>query len=307
MTPIAAALASVTVGQSKNAGRLTVFPLLGSSDTPPTYLLLDEALAKGVAQVTETSSSGSVPELRFENRSDRPILIVDGEALIGAKQNRIVNISILVPAQSITPIPVSCVERGRWSYRRPDFGSADHVLYSSGRAQKASHVSASLRASGRARADQGAIWNDIAQKSERMACESRSEAMDALFAKAHQQLENLESRLQPEVNQVGAAFALDGHVVGLEVFDAAETWRRFSRKVYRSYGLDALDAGTRVHDGSTDIGHWLQMVAATPVAQFPSVGLGQDARFDHPRISGGALVVGQKVIHCAAFDAEVWQ
>jgi len=307
MTPIAAALAAVDVGQPKTAGRLTVFPLLGFGDAPPPYLLLDEALAKGLAQVTETSASGSVPELRFENRSDHPILIVDGEALIGAKQNRIVNISILVPAESITSIPVSCVERGRWSYRRPDFGSADHVLYSRSRAEKAWHVSASLRASGRAHADQRAIWNDIAEKAERMAAESHSEAMDALFAKARKELETLELQLQPEINQVGAAFAIDGRLVGLEVFDAAETWRRFSPKVFRSYGLDAVDAGTRVAEAQIDIDTWLQMVAAAPVAQFPSIGLGQDARFEHPRISGGALLLGQTMIHCAAFDAAAWQ
>jgi ARG and Rhodanese-Phosphatase-superfamily-associated Protein domain len=181
------------------------------------------------------------------------------------------------------------------------------VLYSKSRARKASHVSASLRSSGHARADQGAIWNDIAQKSERMSAESHSEAMDAIFDKAHQELENLELQLQPEVNQVGAAFALDGRIVGLEVFDAAETWRRFSPKVYRSYGLDALDAGTRVDDAQIDIDRWLQIVATAPVAQFPAVGLGQDARFEHPRISGGALVVGQSMIHCAAFDAAAWQ
>jgi hypothetical protein len=307
MTPIAAALAAVSIGKPKNAGRLTVFPFLGSSDAPPAYLLLDEALAKGVAQVTETSTSGSVPKLKIENRSNQPILIVDGEALLGAKQNRIVNISILVPAQSITPVPVSCVERGRWSYRRPDFGSADHVLYSRSRARKAWDVSTSLKASGLARADQGAIWNDIAEKSERMGAVSRSEAMDALFAKAHQELENLELGLQPEKNQVGAAFALDGRLVGLEVFDNPETWRRFSRKVYHSYGLDALDTGARVQNGSDDIAQWLKVIAAAPVAQFPSVGLGQDVRFEHPRVSGGALVVDQTVIHCAAFDATAWQ
>jgi hypothetical protein len=33
------------------SGRFTVFPLLGSTDAPPPYLLLDEALAKGVARV----------------------------------------------------------------------------------------------------------------------------------------------------------------------------------------------------------------------------------------------------------------
>jgi hypothetical protein len=307
MTHVAAALAAVSVGQPKTAGRLTMFPLLKQAPAPPKYLLLDEALAGGVARVTETSVSGSVPELKFENHSDQPILIVDGEALIGAKQNRIVNISILAPAQSVTPIPVSCVERGRWAYRRPDFGSGDHVLYSRSRAQKAHHVSASLRASGKPRADQSAIWNDIALKSRRMASQSKSEAMDAMYSKVHHDLASVDSRLIPAVNQVGAVFALDGHLVGLELFDAVETWRRFAHKVHRSYGLDALDPAAHIHSVATDVHKWLQLVASAPVAQFPSVGLGRDARFGDATVSGGALVFGEAVIHCVAFDASAWQ
>ena len=37
-----------------------------------------------------------MPELAFENASAEKILLVDGDELIGAKQNRVVNISILV-------------------------------------------------------------------------------------------------------------------------------------------------------------------------------------------------------------------
>ena len=88
----------------------------------------------------------------------------------------------------------------------------------------------------RARGPRSRSRNDIAQKSERMSAESHSEAMDAIFDKAHQELQNLELQFQPEVNQVGAAFALDGRIVGLEVFDAAETWRRFSPKVTAATG-----------------------------------------------------------------------
>jgi ARG and Rhodanese-Phosphatase-superfamily-associated Protein domain len=307
MTPIATTIASLSLGQPKNTGRLTVFPLITSNDVAPPYLLLDEALQNGLATITEISESGSVPELRFENRAQKPVLIVDGEALVGAKQNRIVNITILVPAQSITFIPVSCVERGRWAYRRPDFSSSDHVLYSKSRAEKALHVSQSMRSSGRPESDQGAIWADIDAKALRMAAESPSDAMDAMFEKSRGDLEALEARLQPESNQVGAVFALDGRIVGLEVFDAAETWRRLSRKVYRSYALDALDAGSRVAASPLSVHEWLQMVAMAPVSQSPSIGLGQDARFDDARLSGGALVVDQSLIHCAAFDAAAWR
>ena len=307
MTPIASTIASLSLGQPTSAGRLTVFPLITPNHVAPPYLLLDEALESGLATITEVSESGSVPELKFENRADKAVLIVDGEALVGAKQNRIVNITILVPAQSITSIPVSCVERGRWAYRRPDFRSSDHVLYSKSRAENALHVSASMKSSGRPRSDQGAIWADIEAKASRLSAESPSDAMDAMFEKSRREFEELEARLQPEDNQVGAVFALDGRIVGLEVFDAAETWRRLSGKVYRSYALDALDSGSRVAASAIGVHEWLQMVAAAPVSQSPSIGLGEDARFDNSEFSGGALVVGQRLIHCAAFDAAAWK
>lgn len=47
--------------------------------------------------ITEVSEQGVVPQLRFVNRGRVPVLLVDGEELLGAKQNRIVNLSILVP------------------------------------------------------------------------------------------------------------------------------------------------------------------------------------------------------------------
>ena len=57
---------------------------------------------------------GSVPDLLVENRGDVRVLFLEGEELIGAKQNRILNTSVLVAAHTKVKIPVSCVERGRW-------------------------------------------------------------------------------------------------------------------------------------------------------------------------------------------------
>jgi hypothetical protein len=44
--------------------------------------------------------------------------LLDGEELIGAKQNRALNLTILAPAKQVIVIPVSCVEAGRWHLRR---------------------------------------------------------------------------------------------------------------------------------------------------------------------------------------------
>ena len=57
-----------------------------------------------------------MPDLKVINKSEVMVLILDGEELVGAKQNRIVNTTILIPAKETVLIPVSCVEQGRWSY-----------------------------------------------------------------------------------------------------------------------------------------------------------------------------------------------
>jgi len=71
----------------------------------------------GWARITEVSDEGQVPELKIVAKGDKAVLLVDGEELVGAKQNRVLNLTILVPAPSTTTIPVSCVESGRWAPR----------------------------------------------------------------------------------------------------------------------------------------------------------------------------------------------
>lgn len=96
MQPITAALSQVELGSPIQFLNLTLFPLLVADDATPSYTMLDEALALKTARVTEVSESGSVPELLFVNDGDIPVLLVDGEELVGARQNRILNLTVLV-------------------------------------------------------------------------------------------------------------------------------------------------------------------------------------------------------------------
>jgi hypothetical protein len=87
------------------------------------YLTLDEALESKTIEVSELTSSGHVPNIKISNRSDRMVFLMAGQQLVGCKQNRVLNASIMVPAHTEIPLPVTCVESGRWGYQSSAFAS----------------------------------------------------------------------------------------------------------------------------------------------------------------------------------------
>jgi len=307
LNAIAAGLEAVTPGEPLTSAGLTMVPLLDGRTGGLGYLTLDEAIGTGSLKVTEVSESGSVPELLVLNDLGKPVLIVDGEELVGAKQNRIVNLTILVPARARIRLPVSCVEAGRWHHRSQHFGTAPRAHYAAGRAMKARAVTESYRLVGRPVSDQGAIWEDIARKSERLAACSDTSAMDVMYEQNAPELERLETDFRPAPGQVGAAFLIAGAPIGLDVFDSAATWQRLAPKLVASYGLDAVDRGLPVGVAreprfvAQSVVDLLARVRALRVERYPSAGLGEDVRLSGPGLVGGALVVDERLVHLAVF------
>ena len=108
------AVPSVRVGAPVTHDKLTVFPLYLAAAAKPNYRLSEEALADGTAVVEEVTEGGSVPNLAVDNKGETLVLFVEGQELRGAKQNRVLNSSVLIAAKTKTVLPVSCVEQGRW-------------------------------------------------------------------------------------------------------------------------------------------------------------------------------------------------
>jgi hypothetical protein len=81
-----------------------------------------------------------------DNKGDALVLFVEGQELRGAKQNRVLNTSIMIEQHSQVPIPVSCVEQGRWSYRSRNFGSHGTSSHSVLRQKMTKSVSRSYEA-----------------------------------------------------------------------------------------------------------------------------------------------------------------
>ena len=245
-------LRAVRLGEPQTVHHLTLFPLIGDVRRERDYLTLEEAIEARVAKITEISEGGSVPELLFLNEGDRPVLLVDGAALEGAKQNRILNLTIVVPPRSKTVIPVSCVEAGRWARHSAEFSPSDHYMYAAARAMKTAQVSDSLRTSRRRYSNQGAVWGDIAEKMVRMGSSSPSSAMTDMFAEHKRKLDDFAEAFEAVDGQVGVVVGLGDKISGVDLFDTAPTLRRYLGKLVRSYGMDALEAGENGDDLSRE-------------------------------------------------------
>ena len=307
MTTIAHTLAGLDLGPPQTFKNLAVFPLFGRDDAPPDYLTLDEALDAGAARISEVSESGSVPELCFVNGSAEQILLVDGEELVGARQNRILNLSILVGARQTVVIPVSCVERGRWSYRGRHFGSARRSLYANARAAKMRDVSTHMRATGSRASDQGRVWADIERKQQALRVESPTEAMADLYDAREKDTGAYETAFTAAPRQVGAVFAINGTIRGADVFDSALTFRKFLRKLLGSYALDAVEEQDVAAAPAPTLAHveaFLAQLRDAPETRYKALAEGEDVRLESPGAAAGALEVGGKVVHLAAFAVE---
>ncbi len=311
--PITAALTDVLVGRETSFNRLSVVPLMSAvPPAAPPYVTLDEAFAGGQFEVTEISEDGRVPELHVFNKSNQPILMLDGEELIGAKQNRIVNLTILVPAKTNLPIPVTCVEAGRWRHRSRGFTSSGHAHQAHARARKMAQVSHSLAQTGEARSDQQWIWADIDATAARLEVSSDTSAMSNLF-EAHQlSIDEYVAAFGPVDGQRGAVFLLDGIPVGLDLFQSDVVLRKLMPKLIRSHALDALDTSAapvpkRIRTAGRRNAAKAFVISVASAAQgnarvFPTVGLGETMRVDGGTGAAAALVLDGAVVHLAAFD-----
>lgn len=308
MRIIAQALESVQIGTPTSAGGLTMYPLHAPFAGAFDYLLLDDALGSGLAEVTEVSESGSVPKLRFRNKAEKDILLVDGEELIGAKQNRILNVSVLVGAGQEVDIPVSCVEAGRWNWRSKRFAAGGRKLHAQARAEKMRGVSRRMAATGE-QADseiQAAVWRSIDAKMAAFRVESQTASLHDVYRAKETLLGAVRDAFQPLPGQVGAAFAVGGRLVGFELYDSARTLARLLPKLVDSYAFDAIEkegALEATPPSPQTVRALLERVAQAQGREYPAIAKGRDVRIEAAAVHAAALVADDHVAHLAAFGS----
>jgi hypothetical protein len=299
-------IALVTIAPPITHRALSVYPLLRKGGSALTaYLVLDEALASEAFRITEVSEGGHVPRLLAYNETDSPVLLLDGEELVGAKQNRVLNLSLMVDAKSETEIPVSCVEAGRWSGTSRGSMRASGMQYCLGRAEKMEQVSRSLRRHSAPASDQSAVWDHIAAKSARMGVASETSAMRSISESRRDDLDDYLKAIPTAQDQVGAVYAIGNKIIGLELFDTDATYRRLAGKLVGSYALDAMEESesAAAPDAGT-IKAFVDGVRSAASERFATVGLGESVRLSSQSLVGAALEVSASCVHLSAFHRE---
>jgi hypothetical protein len=138
-------LTNLHLGRGATRGALTVFPIWHERTFGPAV-----ALADGTNLVVSEAEVPTVPSLQVTARGPSPVLLLDGDLLIGGLQNRVAVGSVLLRPGMTATIEVRCVEPDRW------YGGGSHQV-------------GDLRSTAliRSEIDQYTVWENVAHEESR--------------------------------------------------------------------------------------------------------------------------------------------
>ncbi len=290
------------LGEMKIHKELAVVPLFSSEVGGPDYITLKEALAGGELTISEVSQAGNVPELKVINSGNSNVLMIDGEELAGAKQNRVLNTSILVAAGNSALIPVSCTEQGRWSYRSANFEDSNVSMSPSLRSRKNASVSCSLAESRSYRSDQGEVWESIEGFHSSHRTSSGTGAMKDAYEARREDITTYLEAFPCQDGQCGMAVLIKGRVAGVEMVSRPAAYRQLHEKLLNSYAMDIPQSKPgQSPPVIAKLNKILERMMEAEEQRFPSVGIGEDCRYKAQGLLGSALLVEEWLVHMAFF------
>ena len=295
-------LEHAAVGRPLNRLGFSLFPVyLPPANLPPI------ATGPGSGLVVDELPNASVPTLSVTNPTDRAILLIEGESLVGGAQNRTLNVSVLVPAGATLKIPVTCLEQGRWGARRA-FQYGDVMAPRRVRRIKQDAVAQRLATVGahsfERHADQGAVWHVVEHELQRMGVDSSSSAMadaEAFLDRDPGRRKTVEElvTMGPLPGQCGLVVSHGRRIVAAELFASTDLLRPHWGAIVRSHLLEHPTADGR--PSASRALRFLGRFAASPSERKEGLGHGIEHHVRTDRIVGQALVLPTSLIHAGAF------
>jgi len=239
-------------------------------------------------------------------RAKIPVLLLDGEELAGAKQNRVLNTTILLKENSETIIPVSCTEQGRWAYSSTVFALSGNMMHQKARVRKAASVSRSLKDCLAYRSNQGEVWDEIACFSRDADVSSPTGAMRDVFESKTDDLKGYLDAFRYVPDQKGIFVMVNGLAVGFDILSHTHAHELLHQTIVKSYAIDALLRQAKVTGipSADKAKAFIEGASQCEEKRYESVGYGWDHRFEGKKIVGSSLVYQEKVIHMAFFRVE---
>ena len=263
------------------------------------FLTLKKGYEMNLVEIKELEHS-TVNTVSCKNDSVTPLILIDGDEITGAMQNRIINDTLLIPAKSTINIPVSCSEHGRWHTKgegaesrtfKPSLYSANH----STRSRKS-------RASYEERDYQGEVWDSISEFESRSNFKSMTSALNDSYENLKDKQNDYLSKFHIEDGQNGVIFIVNGEVKGLELFNNHSIYKEYHEKLCRSYIIEAIVEKKSVDNiDRLKLMKVLENISQSEFKSKKSIGLGDNLKFSNDFGSGSGLVWEDELIHMTFF------
>ena len=301
----AQALQNLEISGPVSHGLLHIFPLQRDIHAEQDISLLKDALKARTLRIEELHEACSVPELHVVNEGNMQVLILEGDELIGGKQNCVVNSSVLVAAGSDLTLPLSYIERGPWSYRSRAFSQGTGSTHLALRRLETKSVRDYRRRGSGHRRDQRAVWREVDRRARLHRAASPTHTLQDSRFRLSERLDAFEklARDLPE-GTCGVVVAIGERLVLLEVLAGPRTFARAFRKLLSGYAFETV--GLDRPYGTPDppaVRSFIEAAAKGTLEEHQAVGAGRDVRFEKGGISGYALIGEEGVLHAAALAA----
>jgi hypothetical protein len=296
--------ARVTSFQSER--NLAIVQLVTSDQDSFEYVPCGRAIAANMIEVKELGDSGSVNTIFVVNNSGNFIFLMDGDILAGAKQNRVVNTSILLAPHSKTKIPVSCVEQGRWKHSSPTFTDSPAAAPIFLRADKARQVKDSLKRGAGFASDQARVWDGVASFQHAHNVQSPTSCLSDVFEKKGFDIDQQLKRFLLDPGSNGIAVFFGKHLAGIDIFNRRSVLQEYFPKILMGAAMEANAHTPSPNPLSEAEGRFrtldlLDSIEKLNFDEQPGVGVGLDRRFESKEVHGFELEYNKHLIHLAAF------
>jgi hypothetical protein len=292
-----------TLGEPQVAGPLAIFPIFGPEPRLE-YRVFEHAVELG-AFVKELDGGAAVGDLLIQNPTDQPLLVYEGEEVLGAQQNRTFDVSVLVAVGAAVMAPVSCVERGRWDYGRaaepfqPAPQTADPAMRRAKRLAANSRAGAGLES----RADQGEVWSMVDSRLAAEGVASASSAMSDVYDARRSSLDEIAGGVCAEAGQVGAVAQAGRRLLALDLVSRPGAFERLLPRLAQGYALDAL-GGRAVEPDFCGAAALLAAALGSPRWSLHAPGMGAGFRFSASELVGSGLEHDGELVQLCAFPGE---
>jgi hypothetical protein len=213
-------------------GKLTVIPIIATrAMATQQFISLHDGMAKGVVHVREVGGQDTwdVDWVRVTNRSKKTLVILEGELIEDAMQDRVTAEATTILAGQTKTVSVKCVEEDR------DRGG---TKFNPGHAIAELSLRRTL-----VHSHQEAIWSKVKVINAR---EKLSPATNTYRHAAKAQLKGDQAARRTRIlkaldameerpNVVGFAIAVDGQVMAIERFASPDLYRAYEAKLLASY------------------------------------------------------------------------